>query len=218
MLVLGIDEAGRGPVVGPMVIAAVLMEGKDEKYLRSLGVRDSKLVEPEKREGLAPIIRKTAKEVHYVAISALEIDDKRKVMSLNELEAVKIAELIEAFKAKPERAFIDAPDPDANVFCARIRKYLNEPPKMTCEHKADVNYPCVSAASIIAKVERDREVRLLEEKWGKIGTGYPHDPQTIRFLANWLKEKGEFPDFVRKSWVTAQRMLEKPKQRRIGEF
>lgn len=218
MLVLGIDEAGRGPVVGPMVIAAVLVEEKDEKFLRSLGVKDSKLLAPGKREELAPVIRKTAREIHSVAISAQEIDEKRKIMSMNELEALKIAELIERFKEKIGRVFIDAPDPDAKSFCARIRKYLAEAPKMACEHKADVRYPCVSAASIIAKVERDREIRALEGKWGAIGTGYPHDARTIGFLEKWLRDKGSLPDFARKSWETSQRLLERPKQKKLGEF
>jgi ribonuclease HII len=216
MLVLGIDEAGRGPVVGSMVIAGVLIDDSKCARLRKMGVKDSKQVPPEKREKLDPQIRKMAVEVHHIEVSAQEIDEKRKRMSLNELEALKMAELIEKFETKPEKIIIDLPDPDGNMFINRIKKYIDLDMTVIAEHKADVNHPEVSAASIIAKVERDREIAELEKKHGiTLKTGYPHDPFTIEFLE---KLQGEAPDFVRKSWDTFKKVLDRKYQKKMSEW
>jgi ribonuclease HII len=216
MLILGIDEAGRGPVVGPMVIGGVLIEESLEKKLKKLGAKDSKQLTPAKREELEPKIRKMAKEVHFISIEASEIDEKRKRISLNELEAMKMAELIEKFENKPDRIIIDLPDPDGKMFERRIRKYIDLNAKIIAEHKADVNHVVVSAASIIAKVERDRAVREIEKKYGiSLKTGYSHDPFTIEFLE---KLEGEAPDFVRKSWETFKRITEKKFQKKLFDW
>jgi len=216
MLVLGIDEAGRGPVIGPMVIAGVLLDNSKEAALRKMGARDSKLLTPEKREKLEPKIRKLAKEVHFIKIEAPEIDEKRRHMSLNELEALKMAELIEAFDNKPDKVIIDLPDPDGDKFVNRIKKYIALDIETIAEHKADVHYVEVSAASIIAKVERDREIAHIEQKHGiKLRTGYSHDPFTIDFLE---KLEGETPDFVRKSWDTFKKVLDRKGQKKLLDW
>jgi len=216
MLILGIDEAGRGPVIGPMVIGGVLLDEKDGPRLRKLGVKDSKMLTPEKRQKLEKKIMEMAVEVHFIAISASEIDEKRKRISLNELEAMKMAELIENFKNKPDKIIIDLPDPDGNKFIRRIKKYIDLDIETIAEHKADVNYVEVSAASIIAKVERDRQIAELEKKYGiKLRTGYPHDPFTIEFLE---KLEGETPDFVRKSWETFKRIVDKKLQKKLSDW
>jgi ribonuclease HII len=216
MLILGIDEAGRGPVIGSMVIAGVLMDSKHAEKLKKMGIKDSKLVIPEKREKLEKEIRKLAEEVHFILIPAYEIDEKRKRISLNELEALKMSEIIEKFKKKPDKIIIDLPDPDGHKFIARIKKYIELKTETIAEHKADVNYIEVSAASIIAKVERDREIRELEKKHGiKLNTGYSHDPHTIEFLE---KLRGDYPDFVRKSWDTFRRIDGKKKQKKLFDW
>ena len=216
MLVLGIDEAGRGPVIGPMVIAGVLIDEKDCPKLKKLGVKDSKMLTSEKREKLEKKIRETAKEVHAISIPASEIDEKRKRMSLNELEAMKMAELIEKFENKPDKIFIDLPDPDGDKFIMRIRKYIELNIQVVAEHKADVKYVQVSAASIIAKVERDRQIAELEKKYKiKLRTGYSHDPFTIDFLE---KLEGDYPEFVRKSWETFKRISDKRLQRKLSDW
>jgi ribonuclease HII len=216
MLILGIDEAGRGPVIGPMVIGGVLLDEKKETALRKMGAKDSKMLSPEKREKLEPKIRKMAVEVHFIVIPASEIDEKRKRISLNELEAMKMAELIEKFENKPDKIIIDLPDPDGSKFIKRIEKYVNLDSDVVAEHKADVNYVEVSAASIVAKVERDRQITELEKKHGiKLKTGYSHDPFTIEFLE---KLDGDYPDFVRKSWNTAKRIIEKKLQKKMSEW
>ena len=216
MLILGIDEAGRGPVIGPMVIAGVLLDEKKGQSLKKLGAKDSKMLTPEKREKLEPKIRKLAKEVHSIKIPATEIDEKRKVMSLNELEALKMAELIEMFQNRADRVIIDLPDPNGDKFVKRIRKYIDLDVETIAEHKADVKYVEVSAASIIAKVERDREIREIEKKHGiKLRTGYSHDPFTIAFLEKLGKES---PDFIRKSWETFKRISGKKGQKKISDW
>lgn len=219
MLIAGIDEAGRGPVIGPMVLAIAVIEEKDESLLKSLGVKDSKQVTPEKRELLAVEIRKIAKEHACLAVSARDIDDMRKYANLNEIEAMEAAELITGLKAKPERIYIDAPDTDESNFAKRIRKYLFSDVKLITEHYADSKYPACSAASILAKVERDRLVRGIEKEHDiRIGSGYPHDPLTIKFLKDWMRTHNSYPEFVRASWETASTIVAEKKQRKLEDF
>jgi len=207
----------KGPVIGPMVIAGVLVSEKNEKKLKKIGVRDSKMLTAKKREELAPMIKRLAEEIHVIEVPAKEIDEKRKIMSLNELEAMHMAELIEKFR-KPGLIIIDVPDPVGKKFIYRIKKYTKIECRVIGEHKADVNYPPVSAASIIAKVERDKKIREIERKNKvRIGIGYPSDPITIKFLEECVKKK-EFPDFVRKSWITAKRIMDKKHQKTLLEW
>jgi ribonuclease HII len=216
MLILGIDEAGRGPVIGPMVIGGVLLDEKDGPKLKKMGAKDSKMLTPEKRQSLQKVIMKMAVEVHFIAIPATEIDEKRKRISLNELEAMKMAELIEKFENKPDRIVIDLPDPDGDKFIKRIKKYIELKTETIAEHKADINHIEVSAASIIAKVERDRQIAELEKRYGiTLRTGYSHDPFTIEFLE---KLDGEYPDFVRKSWETFKRIANKKLQKKLSDW
>ncbi|MEM0372566.1 MAG: ribonuclease HII [archaeon] len=217
MLVLGIDEAGRGPIIGPMVIAGVLIEDSENANLKNLGVKDSKQLTPNRRKFLFNEIKSLAEEVHFVEIPAHEIDSLRRRMSLNEAEAMKIAELIEKFKKRPDVIVIDLPDPSAEMFVRRIAKYSDVKEKIIAEHKADANWPAVSAASIIAKVVRDNAVESLEKKHGEIGSGYPGDERTVAFLK---KHRGEELDFVRYSWSTAKRTIGKKskKQSTLSDF
>ncbi|NYZ79663.1 ribonuclease HII, partial [Candidatus Micrarchaeota archaeon] len=154
---------------------------------------------------------------HFVEIPAHEIDSLRRKMSLNEVEGMKIAELIEKFKKRPDKIVIDLPDPNAAMFIRRISKYADVKEEIIAEHKADANWPAVSAASIIAKVTRDNVVASLEKKYGEMGSGYPADERTIAFLK---KHKGEEFDFVRYSWSTAKRTIGKKskKQSTLGQF
>jgi ribonuclease HII len=86
------------------------------------------------------------------------------------------------------------------------------------EHKADKKYPIVSAASIIAKVERDKAIKEIEEKYGEVGCGYPTDPKTIKFLEKYLKKYGKYPEFVRKSWKPAKRLKTEAKSKQEKLF
>jgi ribonuclease HII len=208
MLIAGVDDAGRGAIIGPLVIAGVLLEDKDLHKLVELRVKDSKLLTPHRREELAVAIKKLALKYHveklYPAQIDVVVDSKIKLHKLNRLEAQTMAKVIEALK--PDTAYVDASDILEKRFGDHIQECLTIKPKIISEHKADQNYPIVSAASIIAKVERDKAITELKEKFGELGSGYPSDPQTIKFLEEWLERFGSYPDFVRKSWKPAKRL------------
>ena len=218
MLVLGIDEAGRGPVFGIMTIGGVVdTEASDVSY-REMGCKDSKLLTPKRREELDKKIRNSAKEVAVVEISAKEIDSLRKIMSLNEVEAMKMAELIQSLKNKPDKIIIDCPDTEPSRFLQRMRRYLGPDFTAVIEHKADVTYPLASAASIVAKVRRDEWVKKTEREYGLIGSGYPADPATKKFLNNYFEENAKLPPFARKSWDTCKRLLENKLQANLANY
>jgi ribonuclease HII len=215
MLIAGVDEAGRGPVIGPLVIAGVMIEEIDLHKLVDIGVKDSKLLTPQKRETLAQQIKKHTLIYHTVWLSPAEIDrvveSKRKLHKLNRLEAKTMAKVIAILK--PDTVYVDAADRLTDRFAEHIQENLTFTPKIVSEHKADLKYPIVSAASIIAKVERDKAISQLQQKHGNIGCGYPSDTKTIKFLEDWTKKFGTYPDFVRKSWKTAKRIREKTDSR-----
>ena len=210
MKVAGVDDAGRGPIIGPLLIAGVLVEEKNLPTLKNLGVKDSKLLSPHRRVQLAEEIKKLALKWHFVKLSPAEIDDVvengKKLHKLNRLEARTMAEVIASLK--PEVAYVDASDVLAERFGEHIQECLPFKVKIISEHKADKKYVVVSAASIIAKVERDKAIEELANKYGDMGSGYVTDPKTVAFLKKWVKKHGSYPDFVRKSWKPAKKLKE----------
>ena len=208
LMISGIDEAGKGPVLGPMCVAGVLMDDAANGALLNLGVKDSKQLVPKKREVLAVDIKNIANKYFVLEVSASQIDGLRKVMTMNEIMVVCYAKVLE--ELRPDHAFVDAADVIAPRFGENIKKKYTREITITSEHEADVRYPIVSAASILAKVQRDMLVKELGEKIGaNIGSGYPSDTKTIHFLENWVKEHGSLPDFARSSWETSRRILGK---------
>ncbi len=207
MLIAGVDEAGRGSVIGPLVIAAVLVRQEDLMVLKDLGVKDSKLLTPHIREALAVKIKGICQNYRVVKLSPKEIDTVvlggRKFHKLNYLEAQVIARALDALK--PEKAYVDASDVLERRFKRDILECMSLKMDIVSEHKADRNYPVVSAASIIAKVERDSELAKLTAKHGDMGSGYPSDEKTIDFLKLCV-ELGEYPEYVRKSWRPARKV------------
>jgi ribonuclease HII len=208
MLIAGVDDAGRGAIIGPLVIAGVLIEEKNLSKLVALRVKDSKLLTPKRREELSDPIRRLALKYHVEKLWPAEIDkvvnSHIKLQKLNRLEAQTMGKVIETLR--PDKAYVDASDVNEERYREHILESLTYRPEIISEHKADRNYPIVSAASIIAKVERDKAVAELTQKYGKLGCGYPTDPQTIAFLENWLRQHDEYPDFVRKSWKPAKKL------------
>jgi ribonuclease HII len=208
MLVAGVDDAGRGAIIGPLVIAGVLLKEEDLPKLVALRVKDSKLLSPKRREELTEPIKKLAIKYHVEKLWPAEIDkvvdSHIKLQKLNRLEAQTMAKVIEALK--PDIAYVDASDVNEARYGEHIQEHLTYKPQIVSEHKADRNYPIVSAASIIAKTERDKAITELKQKYGELGCGYPTDPTTIRFLENWLEQHDEYPDFVRKSWKPAKKL------------
>ncbi len=209
MLVAGVDDAGRGCVIGPLVIAGVMMKEEDLPKLVQLGVRDSKLLSPHRRETLEPEIRRMAEKSAVVKLTPSEIDAivsaGRKLHKLNWLEAQAMARVLETLK--PDKAYVDASDVLEKRFEKDILDCLTFNLEIVSEHKADRNYPIVSAASIIAKVERDNEIAELAKAYGDFGSGYPSDPRTIRFLQQCLEKSCDYPSFVRKSWKPAKKAI-----------
>jgi ribonuclease HII len=208
VLVSGVDEAGRGSVLGPLVVAGVSIEEKDLPKLVEIGVKDSKLLAPQKRETLAEQIRELVQNCYVVHLAPAEIDHVvntgTRLHKLNRFEAHAMAKIITVLK--PDVVYVDASDVNAARFGEHIAEKLDFSPKIVSEHKADLNYSIVSAASIIAKVERDKTITRLQQKHGELGCGYPSDKKTTQFMRNWIQKFGTYPDFVRKSWKTSKKI------------
>jgi len=206
--VAGVDEAGRGCAIGPLVIAGVLIEESRVEELRRMGVRDSKMLSPRRREALAGEIEAAASRYTYFDIAPraidLVVDRKVKLRKLNYLEAMAMARVIRDLR--PDQVYVDPSDVVPERFAGQILRVLPERPRMICEHHADANYPVVSAASILAKVRRDRLVAELRQEHGDFGSGYCSDRRTIAFLEAWFRERGWCPPFVRGSWATVKRI------------
>ncbi len=220
MLIAGVDEAGRGPCLGPMVLAIATIEKKEEDLLLEIGVKDSKLLAAKERVRQLSLLKGTLYEFKHTAVKAHEIDTLREKekKSLNEIEAMRVGTLLNALKKKPEIVYVDSPDIIQENFAKRIRKYISFDTTLKTEHKADSNYPIVSAASIIAKVERDRLIEKLAAKHGEIGSGYSHDAVTIKYLKDFIAKNKCLPTFARKSWITSQNMLSAEFQKKLGEY
>lgn len=215
MLIAGVDEAGRGSCLGPMVLAIAVIEKRDEPKLLELGVKDSKLLSPAARKMQFPEIKRLAREHGCVHLSAAELDSQMARHSLNEIEAMKVGQLLNNLKEAPDLVYIDCPDILTDNFEKRVSRYLSCSTILKAEHKADLNYPVVSAASVIAKVERDSAIEKLAGLWGEVGSGYPSDEVTIKFIKNYLTENRSLPDFVRVGWQTNQRILDEHYQKKL---
>jgi ribonuclease HII len=214
VLICGVDDAGRGPVIGPMVIAGVAIDEKDIEKLREIGVTDSKLLSPVQRERMFDQIQEIAKYKVVIA-SAAKIDEavESETTNLNWLESEMFAEAINYLK--PSRAIVDCPSTNIEAYSAHLRTYLNVKVHLNCLHKADLKYEVAGAASILAKVTRDREIAKLKEKYGDFGSGYPSDPRTKKFLLeNWEK----YPELFRKSWATYKKVAIVKNQSSLGDF
>lgn len=208
MLLGGVDEAGRGCVLGPLAVAGVSVDSDRLGELAELGVKDSKLLSPKQRDALYPEILKTCVRVEVSRIPPKMIDRYvsrgKKHRRLNYLETIHMAKVIDALGL--DEVFVDAPDANPVRFKTELVELLSSRPRIVAEHKADVNYAVVSAASIVAKVERDRDVAQLRELHGDFGSGYPSDPDTIAFLESWVRRKSSHPEFARMSWKTWARI------------
>jgi len=186
------------------VVAGVSIEASRICQLKGLGVRDSKTLSVKKRESLYPQIINIAERVHWTGIPPGEIDrvvmTGRKLRKLNYLEAVYFARIVDRLAA--ETVTVDASDVIPRRFRDDIRANMNAKCKVVAAHKADRDFPAVSAASIIAKVERDRAVARLREEHGDFGSGYPSDPMTRAFFIDMIGRGEPLPGFVRRSWKT----------------
>jgi len=215
-MICGIDEAGRGPVIGPMVIAGVIVS--DDVELMELGVKDSKRLTPSKRSELYEDITKMSDYCLRV-ITAEKIDSLRKSKSLNKIESNNFASIIEELCSEGDVAYVDSASTDEKKFELEIKNKLENQIEIVSKHEADDTYPIVSAASIIAKVRRDEEVAKISEEIGRdIGSGYPSDMRTRDFLNNWIAENGDLPPYTRKSWQTCKDLINQSKTKSLDDF
>ncbi|NYT06105.1 MAG: ribonuclease HII [Methanomicrobiales archaeon] len=212
-MICGVDEAGKGAVIGPMVIAAVGCRRQSD--LAALGVRDSKLLSPSRRE---LIYEKIAASFPFsvVSISAPEIDAMRLSRGMNTIVAEAHAAVIADLA--PECAIVDACDVNAARYGAMVANCLPTPCRIVAEHRADERHACVGAASIIAKVTRDRAVAALRDEYGAIGSGYPSDAATTAFLRAFVAEHQRPPACARASWKTVTALCTAASQRTLGDF
>ncbi len=209
----GVDEAGRGSVMGPLVVGAVWIE--DDDVLSRIGVRDSKKLTPKVRDRMYEEIVSKADAWRTVIVSAAEIDSKRKEISLNDIELEMFGE---AVRSNPcSVAYADCPDVNETKFAARLGGIV-ENVEIIAKHKADDIYPVVSAASIVAKVTRDRMIEELHAELGDFGSGYPSDHYTMDFISDWMKENGSPPPHARQSWEPVRQMISARAVRRLDEW
>lgn len=218
-MICGIDEAGRGPVVGPMVVAGV--QADNEKQLKQIGVCDSKKCSPKRRKQLASQIKTIANNYGTLVIHAEDIDSMRKVMTLNEIEVHAFSRMMN--KLRSETYYVDSADVNETRFKEKILQELPFSPTIISKHSADDIYPVVSAASILAKTVRDNKVKSLSKKLRKkinlpLGSGYPADPITRKFLKAWVTEFGELPPETRHSWKTAQKLIREKQTKKLDKF
>ncbi len=214
-MICGVDEAGRGSVMGPLVVGVVYVENDD--FLKDIGVKDSKKLTPKTREKMYDSIIDGADHWCTVIVSSEEIDEQRKRISLNEIELNMFAE--GTSKWASDEVYADCPDINETSFSERLSALLGRDAGIIARHKADDTYPVVSAASIVAKVTRDRMIEDLRKEFGtNIGSGYPSDHYTMDFIKSWVDERGCAPPHVRTSWEPVREMLSKRSYTRIDEW
>ena len=214
MIIAGIDEAGRGPVIGPLVMAIAMIEESRLPELQELGVKDSKLIAPATRERLFIKLKEICK-FEIISLSPKEIDaavDSDGATNLNWLEADAGAAMLNSHR--PPKAYIDCPSSNPKAYTKYLLEKLDYQPQLVVEHKADYKYLIVGAASILAKVTRDHAIEELKKKHKvEFGSGYPSDPVTSQFV----RENFSRYDFFRKSWGTWKAAAEKS-QKRLGDY
>ena len=214
MLLGGIDEAGRGSVIGPLVIAGISFDPTGLESIRNEGITDSKKLSVQKRETLYTKILQSAVSVFVCRISPITIDNYVNYKKLNVLESRFMTIIADNLRA--DKIIIDACDVKPDRFKQSVLKNLtSKSVKIYCFHKADTDNLIVSAASIIAKVTRDREIKKIEETLcKKIGSGYPSDPSTKLFLRNHLFDN-ENKKYIRFSWSPVKNMINEGAQTKL---
>lgn len=205
MIIAGVDEAGRGSILGPLVVAGIRINESKLKQLHLLGVKDSKKLAPRTREELYKKILKVVDDYYVYKVKPEKIDQFVSKKRLNTLEANAMAAIIN--RLKPQVAYVDSCDVRPERFRAAVMATLRCKTRIDSSHHADSNNIAVSAASIIAKVNRDREIARIKKRIGNIGSGYPSDKKTMRFVKRWVRAHGKAPKFARNSWRPLKELL-----------
>ncbi|WP_459191173.1 ribonuclease HII [Halosimplex sp. J119] len=220
MYEFGVDEAGKGPVLGSMFAAAVAVDPADLPD----DVGDSKGIAPARREELAATIREVG-TVGVAEIPVDRIDDAE--TDMNSLTVAAHAEAVDALVEAADEpldpdeshsGYVDAGDTNAVRFERRVEDAADPALDLRAEHGADETYPVVGAASIVAKVARDAHVDALADEYGPLGSGYPGDGTTREFLESYVAEHDALPPCARESWQTSKDVLAAASQASLGEF
>ncbi|MFB6124179.1 MAG: ribonuclease HII [Haloferacaceae archaeon] len=213
---VGADEAGKGPVLGPMVAAAV----RADPDSLPAGIDDSKRLSPARRESLAAMLRDGHDvAVGVAAVTPARIDDP--ATDMNSLTVEAQARAVASVAADGDAVVVDAGDVSEDRFARRVREDAADrgvEVRVDAEHGADERYDLVGASSVVAKVERDARIDTLADDYGDIGSGYPSDPTTRTFLREFVRETGELPDCARTSWGTCTDLLAAAEQSSLSEF
>ncbi len=222
MLVLGIDDAGRGPVLGPMILAGCILKQEDEKPLKDFGVRDSKLLSQERRVAIEKRIKEICVSWKTILITPDEIDTGlSRGLNLNQVEAFASASIISGLmknlannQKQNLKVIIDCPSINTiswkNQMLGFLEelnpKYKSENIEIICEHKADLKYVCAGAASILAKTLREKEISKIKKEIDiDFGSGYPSDPKTIEFIKKNF-DNPKYSSIIRHSWKTVKNL------------
>lgn len=203
-VIAGIDEAGRGPVVGPMVYAIYVMEVSEHS-----NYKDSKQLTPKQRESFF----QNMKNYSWIAVSPVYITSHMDGDSknLNTIAKETVLHLLRELKNKcsqVEAVYIDGLG-DNEAYKRYLENFFDF--KFIIEDKADTRYQVVSGASIVAKVTRDSFVSNYS-----CGSGYPSDPKTKSWLRQNMDPFYGFPETVRHSWQTVKTLLGEKKSRRLS--
>ncbi len=213
-IICGIDEAGRGPVIGPMVLAGISIDSREIPRLKNIGVKDSKLLTPRKREAIFKEILNIIKKYKIMIVDPHEIDDALKSynLNLNRLEAIKTAIIINYLN--PDKVILDCPSNNIKSYVNYLKLFLkNKNLEINAGHDYDKKFIAVGAASILAKVTRDAQIKRLQFKIKDyIGSGYASDPYTQKFLKD---NFNKYPEIFRKTWSTYKRIAN---QKKLNEF
>lgn len=213
MLVGGVDEAGRGSILGPLIVAGVSVKESKILRLKELGVRDSKLLTAKARERLFDEIIGISDHHHIHVIKSTEVDASVLLKGLNKLEAKAMAHVISHINAG--EIYVDCCDTNPERYRDHIASHLDVAPKIHSMHHADRINVVVSAASIIAKITRDKEIQKIRKRYRDIGSGYPSDERTMLFIKNWIDVRKRPPAFARKSWKPLRMMMAEIEQRTL---
>jgi len=213
MKILGIDEAGRGCCIGPLVMCGYLIDERRLDKIKAIGAKDSKQLSDSQRRVLLPKLEKLADDLLVLRAEPHEITH----INLNKLEIDKMQNIINSFDA--DRVIVDAIEANTKKFSRKLMSGVDDKKiELIAENYADSKYPEVSAASIVAKVRRDQNIIKLHREYGFFGSGYPNDPYTINFLRNWIKKNSIFPPIVRKKWITVKNLMKEKEQTKVGGF
>ena len=220
MLICGVDEAGRGPILGPLVMAALAVKEEDLKKLTWMGVKDSKLLSSQVREELFERIREVVVDfrIEVIEPDAIDLSLNEDNFNLNWLEAETSARMVS--ELSPDKIIIDCPSVNIpaykDYFSNRLSLGVKEKAELVVEHKADFNHVVVGAASVVAKVIRDRYIENIKKEIGiDFGSGYMSDSKTQEFLEKYYDK---YAHLFRKSWQPYKDVEESRNQKKLGEF